>query len=258
MNDTSNSDAQPDILVRPDGQTIAYHAWPGKSPGVIFLGGFMSDMTGTKATALEQACRDEGRAFVRFDYFGHGQSSGGFVEGTIGRWKDDAVAVLDEVTKGPQILVGSSMGGWIMLLAALARKDRIAGLVGIAPAPDFTRSLMWEGFSDEIRDTLMRDGVYHEPSEYSDEPYSITYKLIEEGDNHMILEDGIDLDCPVRILQGMQDPDVPWQHALKLVAALKSDDITLNLNKSGDHRLSEPDDIARLVRTVETLCRQVS
>ena len=150
------------------------------------------------------------------------------------------------------------MGGWIMLLAALARKDRIAGLVGIAPAPDFTRSLMWEGFSDEIRDTLMRDGVYHEPSEYSDEPYSITYKLIEEGDNHLILEDGIDLDCPVRILQGMQDPDVPWQHALKLVAALKSDDITLNLNKSGDHRLSEPDDIARLVRTVETLCRQVS
>jgi pimeloyl-ACP methyl ester carboxylesterase len=258
MNDTSIDEKQPAFLDRPDGATIAYHAHPGKSPGVIFLGGFMSDMTGTKATALEQACRNAGRAFVRFDYFGHGQSSGAFVDGTIGRWKDDAVSVLDELTTGPQVLVGSSMGGWIMLLAALARKERIAGLVGIAPAPDFTRSLMWEGFSDEIRDILTRDGVYQEPSEYSDEPYTIALNLIEEGDNHQILEDGIDLTCPVRILQGMQDPDVPWQHALKLIDALASDDVTLNLSKTGDHRLSEVGDIERLTSTVEKLCQQVS
>ena len=258
MNDISKSDTRPKFLKRPDGATIAYHAHPGKSPGVIFLGGFMSDMTGTKATALEQACLEAGRAFVRFDYFGHGQSSGAFVDGTIGRWKEDAVAVLDACTEGPQILVGSSMGGWIMLLAALDRKKRVAGLVGIAPAPDFTRALMWEGFDNNIRETLQRDGVYMEPSEYSEEPYTIALHLIEEGDNHMIMENGIDLDCPVRILQGMQDPDVPWQHALKLIDALKSDDVTLNLNKSGDHRLSEPDDIERLVTTVETLCQQVS
>jgi pimeloyl-ACP methyl ester carboxylesterase len=258
MNNTSKSETRPDFLECPDGETIAYHAHPGKSPGVIFLGGLMSDMTGTKATALEQACLEAGRAFVRFDYFGHGQSSGAFVDGTIGRWKEDAVTVLDAVTQGPQLLVGSSMGGWIMLLAALARKDRVAGLVGIAPAPDFTRALMWEDFDDNIRETLKRDGVYLEPSEYSEEPYAIALNLIEEGDNHMILEAGIDLECPVRILQGMQDPDVPWQHALKLVEALKSNDVTLKFSKSGDHRLSEPADIERLVATVETLCQQVS
>ena len=258
MNDTSTSKLRPEILARPDGATIAYHRVPGKSPGVIFLGGFMSDMTGTKATALEQACRDDGRAFVRFDYYGHGQSSGAFVDGTIGRWKDDALAVLNELTEGPQVLVGSSMGGWIMLLTALAAQERVAGLVGIAPAPDFTRTLMWDDFDDNIRETLKRDGVYLEPSEYSDEPYSISLALIEEGDNHMILDAGIDLKCPVRILQGMRDDDVPWQHALKLINALTSTDVTLNLNKTGDHRLSEPDDIERLTTTVENLCHLVS
>ena len=244
-------------LQRPDGATIAYHAISGKSPGVIFLGGFMSDMTGTKALALENSCVAAGRAFVRFDYLGHGQSSGDFVEGTIGRWRDDALAVLDELTEGPQVLVGSSMGGWIMFLAALARPQRVGGLVGVAPAPDFTRHLMWDGFDDDIRATLKRDGVYLEPSEYGDEPYKITLQLIEEGDNHMILEGGIDLDCPVRILHGMKDPDVPWQHALTIVDALASTDVVLSLAKDGDHRLSEPDDIDRLITTVETLCRKL-
>ncbi len=254
-----NTDAsRPAILTRPDGATIAYHALAGKPPGVIFLGGFMSDMTGTKALALEESCRAAGRAFIRFDYFGHGSSSGKFVDGTIGRWKDDAVTILDELAEGPQVLVGSSMGGWIMLLAALARPERVAGLVGVAPAPDFTRELMWDGYTDEIRETLKRDGVYLEPSEYSDEPYAISLELIEEGDNHMILKDGIDLRCPVRLLHGMQDPDVPWRHSLKLVEALASDDVTLSLNKSGDHRLSESGDIARLTTTVETLCRDLS
>jgi pimeloyl-ACP methyl ester carboxylesterase len=245
------------ILTREDGGTIAYHALAGKSPGVVFLGGFMSDMTGTKATALEESCREAGRAFVRFDYFGHGQSSGAFIDGAIGRWKDDALAVLDEATSGSQVLVGSSMGGWIMLLAALARRERVAGLVGVAPAADFTRALMWPGYNDEIRETLKRDGVYHEPSEYSEEPYAITLKLIEEGDNHLIMEDGIDLECPVRLLHGMKDPDVPWRHSLKLIEALKSGDVTLSLSKEGDHRLSEPDDIARLTGTVEDLCRSL-
>jgi len=247
-----------DFLTRPDGATIAYHARSGKSPGVIFLGGFMSDMTGTKATALEQSCRDAGRAFVRFDYLGHGQSSGAFADGTIGRWRDDALAVLDEITEGPQILVGSSMGGWIMFLTALARPDRVAGLIGVAPAPDFTRRLMWDGFDEDIRETLRRDGVYLEPSQYDDEPYTITMQLIEEGDNHMILDDGIELDCPVRILHGMEDPDVPWQHALTIVQSLKSKDVTLSLVKHGDHRLSEPDDIERLTTTVEALCQKVT
>jgi pimeloyl-ACP methyl ester carboxylesterase len=252
------SEPAAEFLTRPDGATIAYHARSGKSPGVIFLGGFMSDMTGTKATALEQSCRDAGRGFIRFDYLGHGQSSGAFADGTIGRWRDDALAVLDEIAGGPQILVGSSMGGWIMFLAALARPERVAGLVGVAPAPDFTRRLMWDGFDENIRETLRREGVYLEPSQYDDEPYTITLQLIEEGDSHMILDDGIDLDCPVRILHGMEDPDVPWQHALTIVQSLKSDDVTLSLVKHGDHRLSEPDDIERLTTTVEALCQKVA
>jgi pimeloyl-ACP methyl ester carboxylesterase len=246
------------ILTRPDGATIAYHTLEGKSPGVIFCGGFKSDMTGTKAVALEACCRDAGRAFVRFDYFGHGESSGAFEDGTIGRWAEDAIAVIDEVAVGPQVIVGSSMGGWIMLLAALARPLRVAGLVGIAPAPDFTEDLMWETFPAEIRETLERDGVYHEPSQYSEEPYTITKQLIDEGRRHLLLRQPIPLACPVRILHGMNDPDVPWRHSLKLVDALQSEDVAVTYVKSGDHRLSEPGDIVRLTDTVDALCRDLS
>ncbi len=248
----------PSILTRPDGATIAYHALEGKTPGVIFCGGFKSDMTGTKALALEAYCRETGRAFVRFDYFGHGGSSGAFEDGTIGRWTDDAVAVIDEVAEGPQVVVGSSMGGWIMLLAALARPLRVAGLVGIAPAPDFTDDLMWDAFPPEIRATLERDGVYHEPSQYSDEPYTITMTLIEEGRRHLLLGQPIAVTCPVRILHGMNDPDVPWRHSLKLIDALQSEDVTVTYVKSGDHRLSEPGDILRLTTTVDALCRDLA
>jgi pimeloyl-ACP methyl ester carboxylesterase len=225
---------------------------------VIFCGGFKSDMTGTKALALEAYCRDAGRAFVRFDYFGHGESSGAFEDGTIGRWADDAIAVIDEVAIGDQVLVGSSMGGWIMLLAALARPQRIAGLVGIAPAPDFTEDLMWNTFPPEIRETLERDGVYHEPSQYSDEPYTITMRLIDEGRQHLLLTQPIPLTCPVRILHGMNDPDVPWRHSLKLADALQSEDVTITYVKDGDHRLSEPGDILRLTGTVDALCHELS
>ena len=215
----------------------------------------MSDMTGTKALALEDACKKTGRSYTRFDYRGHGQSGAEFESGTIGLWAEDALAVLDQVAQGPQIIVGSSMGGWIMLLLARARPDRIAGLVGIAPAPDFVLA-MWDDFPDQIKATLQRDGVYYAPSEYSEEPYAITLRLIEEGRQHLVLQDPLKVDYPVRILHGMADPDVPWRRSLEIVERLQGDDIVVTFSKSGDHRLSEPGDIARLIHTVETLARQ--
>lgn len=246
-------DMAPARLTLEDDSIIAYHKVDGKTPGVIFLGGFMSDMTGTKATALEAHCRAQGRAFIRFDYQGHGQSSGAFRDGTIGRWRDDALAVIDQVADGPQVLVGSSMGGWIALLAALARPDRVAGLVGIAAAPDFTRDLMWASYSADERKTLETEGFLEVPTEYGDEPYIITHRLIEEGSTHLLLDQPVPLACPVRLLQGMRDEDVPWQTALRLVETLQSEDVIVTLVKSGDHRLSEPADIARLCAVVDDL-----
>jgi len=252
----------PARLARPDGHTLAYHstaAAPGDGrPGVVFCGGFMSDMTGTKATALEAFAQRQGLAFVRFDYLGHGASSGAFADGTIGRWAEDAIAVLDEVARGPQILVGSSMGGWIMLLAALARPQRVAGLVGIAPAPDFTEDLMWDRYDAEVRATLQRDGVYQEPSAYSEAPYPITLGLIEEGRDHLLLRAPIPLACPLRILQGMKDADVPWQTALRLAERIESRDVEVTLVKDGDHRLSESRDLARLCDSVAGLVARLA
>jgi pimeloyl-ACP methyl ester carboxylesterase len=261
MNDPTSR--QPATLTRPDGTSLAYHATaasdPGdRRPGLVFCGGFMSDMTGTKATALEAYAQGQGLAFVRFDYLGHGTSSGAFTDGTIGRWAEDAVAIIDEVTEGPQILIGSSMGGWTMLLAALARPARIAGLVGIAPAPDFTEDLMWARYDAEVRATLERDGVYHEPSIYSEEPYPITLRLIEEGRDHLLLRGSIALTCPLRILQGMRDEDVPWQTALSLAERIESRDVDVTLVKDGDHRLSEPRDLARLFETITRLSEQLA
>ena len=248
-----NETVEPSFLIRPDGTAIAYHAKAGKSPGVIFCGGFMSDMTGTKATALERHCVDTGRAFVRFDYHGHGQSSGAFTDGTVGRWTEDALAVLDEVASGPQIVVGSSMGGWIMLLMALARPERIASLIGIAAAPDFVVR-MWEEFPEDVKRQLETEGVYARPSQYSDDPYQITMHLIEDGRRHCLLDKKpIAIACPVRLLHGMQDPDVPWRHSLTVAEALAADDVIVTLVKNGDHRLSEPADIARLIETVDAL-----
>ncbi|SMF06853.1 Pimeloyl-ACP methyl ester carboxylesterase [Tistlia consotensis] len=240
-------------LHRRDGATIAYHRTAGKGPGLVFLGGFMSDMTGTKASFLEEHAKRRGRAFLRFDYFGHGESSGDFESGTIGRWAEDAVAALDALTEGPQVLVGSSMGGWLMLLAALARPQRVAGLVGIAAAPDFTEDLMWATFAPEIRETLERDGVYRQPSAYGEQPYTITRRLIEEGRRHLLLRRPIPLDCPVRLLHGMADPNVPWQLSPRLAGALRSDDVELHLVKTGDHRLSTPADLALLDSVLDRL-----
>ena len=244
----------PRILTRGDGATIAYHRHDGATPGVMFLGGFMSDMTGVKATSLEAHCRAKGRAFVRFDYLGHGQSSGAFADGTIGRWAEDAICVLDELTDGPQVLVGSSMGGWIMLLAALARPDRVAGLVGLAAAPDFTEALIWHRLPADARAALRRDGIWHEPSRYSDKPYAITMKLIEEGRKHLLLELPIAVHCPVRLMHGMEDLDVPWQHAMLIAGQLLSKHVSVTLVKNGDHRLSRPEDIDLLCRIVDGLC----
>src|SRR5216683_1156719 len=210
------------IVVGKDGaaRSIAVRARAGGGPGLFWLGGFNSDMQGTKALALDAWAAERGRACVRFDYSGHGESGGAFIDGTIGRWLEESVAVFEQFCAGPQVVIGSSMGGWMALLLAreIARREgshaSLAGLVLIAPAPDFTEALMWSGFSEEIREEIRTKGVWQRPSPYDDgAPYPITRALIEEGRNHLLLGSAIEVGCPVRILQGAQDPDVPWQHA---------------------------------------------
>ena len=245
----------PSLLKREGRDTIAYRAMDGTSPGVMFCGGFMSDMTGTKATALEAHCRSTGRAFVRFDYAGHGESGGAFRDGTIGSWRDDALAVLDRVAMGPQILVGSSMGGWIVLLLALARPERVAGLVGVAAAPDFTEDLIWSTADDETRRTLAETGEIVMPCDYGEDPYPITMRLIEEGRDHLLLRAPIALTRPIHLLQGMRDEDVPWRTALQIAERVESERVTVELIKDGDHRLSRDEDLARLCAAVEGIAR---
>ena len=247
-------DPPPPSLLRRDGRnTIAYRAMEGTSPGVMFCGGFMSDMTGTKATALEAHCRRAGRAFVRFDYSGHGVSEGAFRDGTIGAWRDDALAVLDEIARGPQVIVGSSMGGWIVLLLALARPERVAGLVGVAAAPDFTEDLIWSTLDDEGRRTLAESGEIVMPCDYGEDPYPITMGLIEEGRDHLLLRAPIALRCPIHLLQGMRDEDVPWRTVLKIAELVESERVVVELVKDGDHRLSREDDLARLCAAVDAI-----
>lgn len=255
MTDVLDQIPQPRRLTRDGGVSIAYQRVEGKGdlPGVVFLSGFNSDMTGTKAVALEQACAARGQAFVRFDYQGHGQSSGRFEDGTIGIWRDDALAVLDALTAGPQILVGSSMGGWLALLLALARPERVVGLVGIAPAADFTEALMWPRLPQAVRETILRDGSARLPSAYDPAGYLVTRALFEDGRRHCLLDAPIPLACPVRILQGTADPDVPWQHAIRLAEAIAHDDVVVTLIKNGDHRLSSPENLARLDALVVAL-----
>lgn len=258
MSDPNSASAPaPQAIDRGPSRVLAYRRTPGRGPGVVFLGGLMSDMTGTKATALEVFCRDREQAFVRFDYFGHGESSGAFTEGTIGLWAADAVTVLDELTEGPQVLVGSSLGGWIMLLAALARRPRIAGLVGIASAVDFTEDLLWARMGPGEREALDRDGVYYQPNAYGD-AYPITRALIEEGRNHLLLRGPIALECPVSLIHGMDDPDVPVETSMRLAQCLASQDVTVALFKGGGHRLSEPEDLKRLCQLVGAMLDRLS
>lgn len=238
---------------RGDGVELAWRRRAGRGPGVVFLGGFNSDMTGTKAEDLSALCATEGRAFLRFDYSGHGASGGRFEDGTIGRWAEDAAFVLDRLTEGPQVLVGSSMGGWIALLLALRRPGRVAALVGIAAAPDFTAHMV-EALPAEAREAIAREGVWRRPSAYGD-PYPITRALLEDGERHMLLRGGgpIPLAVPVRLLHGQRDPDVPWELSLRVAGAVGGEDVQVTLVKDGDHRLSRPQDLALLRRTLAAL-----
>ena len=236
---------------------IAVRARSGGAPGLFWLGGFKSDMRGTKAEALDAWAARNSRAMVRFDYSGHGESGGSFTDGTIGRWLEDSTAVFRACCTGPQVAIGSSMGGWLALLLAraLARQadtggSTLAGLVLIAPAADFTEELMWKRFPADVKRAIEDTGAWLRPSAYGEEPYPITRGLIEEGRNHLLLGGMIETGCPVRILQGVQDPDVPWQHAIELTSRFARDDVVLTLVKDGDHRLSRPEDIERLIAAV--------
>jgi pimeloyl-ACP methyl ester carboxylesterase len=256
---TSAATPEPPVFIEigkgSEARRIAVRARAGGSPGLFWLGGFKSDMQGTKAIALDAWAAERNRACVRFDYSGHGESGGDFIDGTIGRWLEESVAVFEEFCAGPQVVIGSSMGGWLALLLARelagrqATRASLAGLVLIAPAPDFTEELMWKSFSPQARQEIEIRGVWLRPSEYS-EPYPITRRLIEEGRRHLVLGSAIEVGCPVRILQGAQDPDVPWRHAFALAHRLPADDVVLTMIQDGDHRLSRPQDIARIIAAV--------
>lgn len=266
-------DDAPDFLTLADDSRLAFHASPsresgGTTPGVVFLGGFMSDMTGDKATTLHAWALRTGHAFLRLDYSGHGRSDGAFRDGTLGRWIEDAWQVVRHAGQsvpglgGPLVLVGSSMGGWVMVrlaqrLAAEGGPQRAVGLVGIAAAPDFTEDLLPGKLGGDVMAAVMRDGIVELPSQYSDAPYTITRALIEDARDHLVLRGPIALDLPVRLIHGDADPDVPWTQSQKLMAVLAGDDVTLTLVKDGDHRLSTPRDLARLTATVEALCAAV-
>ncbi|MBO9544896.1 alpha/beta hydrolase [Caulobacter sp.] len=237
-------------LAREDGSKLAFRRVEGEGPTVVWLGGFHSDMTGTKAEVLAEQAKATGGSYIRFDYFGHGESEGRFQDGTISRWRADALAVIDELTTGPLVLVGSSMGGWLSCLAAIARPDRVKAMVLIAPAPDFTEKLMEPELSAEAKAAIANDGFWIRPSEYDDGGYAITRELLEDGARWSILPGPVPIDIPVRVLQGGADPDVPWTHALELANALKSENVVFNLIKDGDHRLSRPQDLERLVAAV--------
>lgn len=240
-------------LKRADGVRLAYARQEGRGPTVIFLSGYMSDMTGGKALALDAWAAREGRFFLRFDYAGCGQSEGDFESQTLDSWLADTLLVIDALATGPVVLVGSSMGGWLMLLAALARPQRIAGLVGIAAAPDFTD---W-GYSQEQKLEILSNGRLEEASPYGPEPTVITKGFWQSGEAHRLLQGPIAVDCPVRLLHGQRDPDVPWHHSTHLASLLRSDDVQVTLVKDGDHRLSREQDIALLLQTVESLLERL-
>ena len=243
----------PSILTRDDGATIAYRRRDGKTPGVVFLCGFNSDMNGIKAQALDVFCSARRHAYVRFDYFAHGASSGDFAQATIGRFLADTLSVIDKLAEGKLVLVGSSIGGWMMLLAALARPERIAGLVGLAAAPDATEDLMWQRFPFDLRETILDKGAARIPSKYGEEGYLITRRLIEEGRAHLIMRAPIAINCPVRLIHGMEDGDVPWQTSLDLADRITGRDTQVLLVKDGDHRLSRESDLDLMLRTLTPL-----
>ena len=252
-----HSDVTLNYLSASIGEKIAYKKSDGKGPTLVWCGGLKSDMEGGKATHLHNWAIEEERSYIRFDYFGHGESSGAFREGTISRWASDVVQVIDELTKGDVILVGSSMGGWASLLATLQRPNRVKGLLLIAPAPDFTQKLTWADWTDEQRETLERDGIVYVPSDY-DEPYEYSRVLMKDGKANQILDAPINFDGPVRILQGAVDPVVPWEYSRQILDVITSEDVDYTLVKNGDHSLSAPEDLDRLVRVAKELCRIIT
>ena len=244
-------------VVSSAGLKLKYKYYPGQGPVIVFLPGYKSDMTGTKATMLADYCLAHGHSCLLFDYSGHGVSQGEFIDGTIGRWAHDAVEVIQHaVNNDPVILVGSSMGGWIMLLCAIELKKQVAGMLGIAVAPDFTEELMWNGFSEDQRVELKKAGVLYLPSDY-DEPYPVTYKAIVDGRENCLLDKQIKVDCPTRLIHGMRDTDVPWQTSLRTLEQLDSSDIQLRLLKDGDHRLSNDDQLAIIKQMLQDLINSV-
>lgn len=244
---------KPSRLKLKNGGELAYCKTEGNQPGIIFLGGFRSDMTGTKALALEEFCRKRGQQFIRFDYRGHGESSGRFEKHLIGDWKQDVLTVLDELCDGPQILVGSSMGGWLMLLAARERPEKVAALIGIASAPDFTEHLLLDAFTLEQREQLKEQKWVEVPNCYDEAPYIITYDFIAESGEHLVLDSEIDITCPVHLIHGLQDEDVPWEFSMTLNEKLKSQDVRTTLVDDGDHRLSSPKHLRIISRIVEKM-----
>jgi len=249
--------AETQILHRNSLPSLAYRVQEGAGPTVLWLCGFHSDMSGTKVVHLSEWAARTGQAFVAFDYSGHGQSEGAFADGTITAWRDDALAILDSSIEGDIVLCGSSMGGWMALLSALARPEQVKGILLIAPAPDFTERLMWQGFTPAIRAEIMDTGQWVRPSAYGDEPYPITKALIESGRKHLLLDQPIALQCPIRILHGQQDPDVPWTLSLELAEGLTSPDVEITLIKNGDHRLSTAHNLATLEQTLTQLLASV-
>ena len=240
-------------LPRAGDSSIAYRRRPGKGPTIVFLGGFKSDMSGAKAAALDAFCAARGQAFLRFDYQGHGASGGRFEDGTIGLWTEDALLAIDALVSGPVILVGSSMGGWIALNVALARPGLVAGLIGIAAAPDFTEDLIWQQMEEPARMVLETEGVIYETSDYGDDPYAITKALIDDGRQHLRLRGPIAFSGPVRLLHGQRDPDVPWQRSLTLAEKLESEDVRCIFIKDGEHRLARPSDLTLLATVLAEL-----
>ncbi|OWK29663.1 alpha/beta fold hydrolase [Sphingomonas mucosissima] len=238
-------------MTSPQRPRLAYHLTQGSGPTIVFLPGYASDMTGTKALALEKWAREAGRAFLRFDYAGCGASEGAFEEQSLTDWRDDALAMIDHAVEGPVVLVGSSMGGWIMLLAALARPDRVAALVGIAAAPDFTD---W-GFSQEEKLYILQHGRLERPNPYGPQPTVYTRRFWQAGEASRLMHGPVALDCPVRLIHGQRDPDVPWAQSVRLAELIRSDDVQVTLVKNGYHRLSRDEDVALLIRSVEDVLR---
>lgn len=242
-----------DFLILPDGRQLAYQLSEGTLPGIVFMGGFRSDMTGAKAMAMEADAKKRGKRFLRFDYTGHGQSSGDFIHCTIGGWKNDAVAMLDHIAPGDNFLIGSSMGGWIMLLAALERKEKVSGLLGLASAPDFTENLLWRAMTPAQQRTILTEKILPIPSCNGQEPYPISLNLVEEGRKNLLLHNTIALSCPVRLVHGLNDEDVPWQTSVSLSKALASPDVALTLIKDAGHRLSTAEQLALISQSLTDL-----